>query len=307
MNQPARPLVADADYVPVQPEVSVVMVVYRTGEPLEQAIRCVLDEPKVDELIIVDNGSTDAAAEGLRLLARIEPRVLLLQGHGNIGFARGANLGMTAARGRYLVFLNPDAFLQPGCIEALADSLEGQPPRSIVGACILDPDGREQRGGRRGEVSALSTLITLSRASRRFPRLDQYEIHRNHEAMPDGVVTMPTISGACFAARREDFAALGGFDEGYFLHVEDIDLCWRARKQGGAVLFQPNAKVVHLGHTSNSSPWRVEMHKGFGMIRYFLKRAETAPAMLLTVVLTPLILLMALLRPMLWRVRGRRA
>ena len=307
MNQAVRSVIASADFTPVQPDVSVIMVAYRTGEALERAIRCVLDDPKVDELIVVDNGSSPAAAEGLRLLARIEPRVVLLQGHGNIGFARGANRGMLASRGRYLVFLNPDAFLQPGCVEALVGGLKGQPPRSLVGACILDPDGREQRGGRRGEVSALSTLLTLSRATRRFPTLDAYEIHRNHEAMPESLAPMPTISGACFAARREDFKSLGGFDEGYFLHVEDIDLCWRARRMGGVVLFQPKAKVVHLGHTSNSSPWRVEMHKGLGLTRYFLKRAESVPAYLGALVLSPLIMLTALARPVLWQMMGRRA
>jgi N-acetylglucosaminyl-diphospho-decaprenol L-rhamnosyltransferase len=307
MNQAARSITASRDFTPAQPEVSVVMVVYRTGESLERAIRCVLDEPKVDELIIVDNGSTPEAAEGLRLIASVEPRVVLLQGHGNIGFARGANRGMLAARGRYLVFLNPDAFLQAGCVQSLIDSLKGQPPRSIVGACILDPDGSEQRGGRRGEVSCLSTLLTLSRFTRHFPRLDAYEIHRNHDVMPEGLAPMPTISGACFAARREDFKALGGFDEGYFLHVEDIDLCWRARRQGGAVLFQPKAKVVHLGHTSNSSPWRVEMHKGLGLTRYFLKRAESIPSYLGALILSPIIMVTALARPLLWQVRGRRA
>lgn len=304
MNHAARSIVADA--TPFQPQVSVVMVVYRTGESLERSIRCVLDEPKVDELIIVDNGSEESAAEGLRLLERIEPRVVLLQGHGNVGFARGANRGVLAARGRYVVFLNPDAFLQTGCVDALIEGLKGQPPRSIVGACILNPDGAEQRGGRRGEVSALSTLLTLSRASRHIAPLKAFEIHRESEAMPAGVVAMPTISGACFAARREDFKALGGFDEGYFLHVEDIDLCWRARRQGGAVLFQPDAKVVHLGHTSNSSPWRVELHKGRGLIRYFLKRAENAPAYALALALSPVILLTAVARPLLWSLRGRR-
>jgi N-acetylglucosaminyl-diphospho-decaprenol L-rhamnosyltransferase len=307
MNQTVRSVTATTDFTPAQPNVSVIMVVYRTGESLEMAIQCVLDDPMVDELVVVDNGSAEAAAEGLRVLARDEPRVVLLQGHGNIGFARGANRGMLAAHGHYVVFLNPDAFLQAGCVDALIGGLNGQPPRSLVGACILDLDGREQRGGRRGEVSALSTLLTLSQFSRRFSNLDAYEIHRNHDVMPEGLAPIPTISGACFAARLDDFKALGGFDEGYFLHVEDIDLCWRARRTGGSVLFQPKAKVVHLGHTSNSSPWRVEMHKGLGLTRYFLKRAESLPAYLAALILLPLIMLTAMVRPVAWHMRGSRA
>lgn len=305
MNKAARAIAAESDAG--APSVSVVMVVYRTGEELQDSIDSVLADRTVGELVIVDNGSAPAMAERLRALGRGEPRVILVQGHGNVGFATGANMGAKAASGDTLVFLNPDAFLQAGCVQALVAGLDGLPVPSLVGACILDPDGAEQRGGRRGEVSALSTLLSLSRATRRFPRLSGFEIHREREAMPDGLVAMPTISGACFAARRADFETLGGFDQGYFLHVEDIDLCWRVRREGGTVLFHPQARVIHLGHTSQTHPLRVELHKGFGLVRFFLKRAETAPAYGLALAMAPLILVTAAARPLLWRLRGHRA
>jgi GT2 family glycosyltransferase len=116
---------------------------------------------------------------------------------------------------------------------------------------------------------------------------------------------MPTISGACFAVRRADFDLLAGFDEGYFLHVEDIDLCWRARQAGGQVLFQPHAKVIHLGHTSLEHPLKVEFHKGVGLSRYFIKRADTVQRYAIAVVLAPAILLMSVLRPLIWKITGR--
>ncbi len=310
MNKAARSIVAEFSVSPlsvITPTVSVVMVVYRTGEELQQAIDCVLDDAMVDELVIVDNGSTAEMAERLRNLGSTDPRVGLIQGHGNVGFATAANMGAHASRGDHLIFLNPDAFLQPGCVASLVAGLAGKPSPSILGACILDPDGAEQRGGRRGEVSAWSTLLSLSRATQHFPGLGRFEIHRESEAMPEGIISIPTISGACFAARRADFEALGGFDEGYFLHVEDIDLCWRARREGGTVSFDPHAKVVHLGHTSQTNPLRVEMHKGLGLVRFFLKRAQGFPAYLMALAIAPLILVTALVRPLLWRLRGSRA
>ena len=310
MNKAARSIVAEFSVSPlsvITPTVSVVMVVYRTGEELQHSIDCVLNDAMVDELVIVDNGSTAEMAERLRSLGRTDPRVGLIQGHGNVGFATAANMGAQAARGDHLIFLNPDAFLQEGCVASLVAGLAGKPAPSILGACILTPDGAEQRGGRRGEVSALSTLLSLSRATQHFPGLGRFEIHRESEAMPEGIVSIPTISGACFAARRADFESLGGFDEGYFLHVEDIDLCWRARREGGTVSFDPHAKVVHLGHTSQTNPLRVEMHKGLGLVRFFLKRAGNFPAYLLALAMAPLILVTALARPLLWRLRGSRA
>jgi GT2 family glycosyltransferase len=203
------------------------------------------------------------------------------------------------------VFVNPDAFLQRNCVKMLVQALKGRPNPSIAGACVLNADGAEQRGGRRGEVTAITTLLSFAHLTGAFRKLRGFEIHREHEALPRSVTPMPTISGACFAARRDDFLGLGGFDEGYFLHVEDIDLCWRARKMGGEVLFQPRAKVVHLGHTSLEHPVRVEFHKGVGLARYFMKRADKPHRLVLATVLAPLIMAVAVIRPALWKITGR--
>jgi GT2 family glycosyltransferase len=290
---------------PVRPRVSVVMVVYQTGEALIASIEHVLAEPLVDEFVIVDNGSPPEEAERLRDLGLTEPRVVLQQGHGNIGFARGANLGAETARGEYIVFLNPDANLRPGCIAALISAFGGRAAPVVVGARVLNVDGSEQRGGRRGEVTPVTTLLSFSHLTWRVRGLKGFEIHREHEPVPDEPVPMPTISGACFALRRIDFELLAGFDEGYFLHVEDIDLCWRARKAGGEVLFQPKAEVIHLGHTSLEHPVKVEFHKGVGLSRYFIKRSDTIQRYILAVLLAPLILLMSVSRPLIWKITGR--
>jgi N-acetylglucosaminyl-diphospho-decaprenol L-rhamnosyltransferase len=290
---------------PARPNVSVVMVVYRTGEALAESIKHVLAEPLVDEFIIIDNGSSPQDEDMLRSLALTEPRVVLKQGHGNIGFARAANMGASTGGGEYIVFLNPDANLQPGCVAALVTAFKGQPTPTIVGARVLNVDGSEQRGGRRGEVTPISTVLSFGQLTRRYPKLAGFEIHRENEPVPRGPVPMPTISGACFAMRRCDFEALSGFDEGYFLHVEDIDLCWRARRAGGKVLFQPKAQVVHLGHTSLEHPVKVEFHKGVGLTRYFIKRADSLQLFAAAVLLAPAIMLMSVCRPLLWKLTGR--
>ena len=277
--------------------VSVVMVVYMTGEVLRESITLVLSDPLVDEFVIVDNGSPAKVAAKLRALGRKEPRVRLVQGHGNIGFARGANLGAQVAHGRNLVFLNPDALLQPDCIQSLIASAKGGASPCVVGACVLDPDGSEQRGGRRGEVTPVTTLMTLTHLALNIRGLRRFEIHREDEPRPAQPIPVQTISGACFFISRKDFETLGGFDDGFFLHVEDIDFCWRARQQGGAVLFDPRAQVVHLGSTSQTHPLVVEFHKGRGLVRYFIKRADNPWRLTLAWALSPLIMLAAVLRP----------
>jgi len=201
------------------------------------------------------------------------------------------------------VFLNPDAFLQPDCVARLVAEIETRPSPCIVGARVLNTDGTEQRGARRGDITPFNALLSLSGLARQRA-LKRFEVHWEAERVPHAAVEVPTISGACFAMRREDFEAVHGFDEKYFLHVEDVDLCWRVRKAGGEVLFHPKAEVVHLGHTSHVSPLRVEFHKGVGLARYFRKRS-TGAGWVAAWALSPLVVAAAVVRPLLWRFRGR--
>jgi GT2 family glycosyltransferase len=281
------------------------MVVYMTGEALHQSVQCVLNDALVDEFVIVDNGSTPVDAQWLRSLAERDGRVQLLSGHGNIGFARGANRGASHAKGDALVFLNPDAFLQPGCIAELVREAQAHPTPCIVGGRVLNADRTEQRGARRGDITPMTALMSLSRLAQKVPAWRQYEVHWEADAAPDAVAAVPTISGACFCMRREDFATLNGFDEKYFLHVEDVDLCWRVRQAGGKVLFHPKAEVIHLGHTSRTSALAVEFHKGVGLARYFRKRADGVSQQLVAWLLSPVIVCTALVRPVLWRLKNR--
>ncbi|HEX8568965.1 MAG TPA: glycosyltransferase family 2 protein [Caulobacteraceae bacterium] len=293
-------------FSPLAVDVSVIMVVYMTGPALFESIGFVLSEPAVGEFVIVDNGSPPEDAQRLRRLAASEPKIKLLTGHGNVGFARACNMGAAAATGRKLLFLNPDAFLQPGCVEALEEALARCPVRPcIVGARVMNANGTEQRGGRRGEVTPATTLLSFTRLSHRLPWLRKFEIHREFEPMPTQPVEVPTISGACFFMAREDFAGVGGFDGGFFLHVEDVDLCWRVRERGGRVLYQPTARIIHLGSTSNASPVVVEFWKGVGLARYFRKRADTLWRRVAAWILGPMVIAVSVARPALRAVTRR--
>jgi GT2 family glycosyltransferase len=276
--------------------ISVIVVVYRTGPALLEAIQRVLSEPLAREFVLVDNGSTAEESAWMRNAARDYSHVKLIEGHGNVGFARGCNMGARASSGDILVFLNPDAFLQEGCLRSLAEGVRQGPRPCLVGARVLNPDGTEQRGARRGEVTPVTTLTSLLKLSNRFSVLKRFDIHHETEPAPCGRIQAPTISGAGFAMTRQDFESLGGFDEDYFLHVEDIDLCWRVRKAGGAVWFDPDANVVHLGSTSQTDPLKIEIWKGVGLVRFFAKRADNPRRVLAAHLLAPAILAAALVR-----------
>lgn len=291
-------VVALTPAVEVATSVTVVMVVYRTGEALSQSIDRVLRDPDVDEFVLIDNGSSVSEAAVIDRAAEDEPRMTVIRGHGNIGFARAVNMGASIAKGEVIVVLNPDAFLEKGCVRALHKTLRSCRVPALVGARVLNVDGTEQRGARRGEVTPITSILSLTGLTKRVPALHSFEVHHEDDPTPMRGISVPTISGACFAMRRADFMMLGGMDVGYFLHVEDVDLCWRVRQAKGEVLFEPRARVVHLGSTSQASPLMVEYWKGVGLARYFRKRADDTLGKLVAVLLTPLIVAVSVARPL---------
>ncbi|MGB3456416.1 MAG: glycosyltransferase family 2 protein [Litorimonas sp.] len=231
---------------------SVIMVSYRTGPSLIGAVRAAAVD--ADEVIVVDNGNPPEARRALLRAVQDLDTVRLVQGHGNIGFARACNYGAALSHADHLLFLNPDTDIEPGAASALAEAGNGRIRPWIAGGLIVDDRGRELRGARRGELTPGSVLSGFNRTG---------------EPLPDGPVPMPTITGAMLMTDRASFRMLGGFDEAYFLHVEDIDLCRRARRAGGEVIFVPQARALHHGATSDVPPWRVEAHKLRGLLRYF--------------------------------------
>lgn len=277
--------------------VSAIVVTFYTGDPLELCLRSLLSEPTVDEIVIVDNGNPGEVASALRAFQADMRHVKLLQGHGNVGFAAGCNLGAKIATGRCLLFINPDVILQRGAVEKMAQA--GQRARSpwIVGGRLVDKKGREQRGARRELLTpwtafvGVSGLGTLERVSKVFR-----DVNRHRDPKPETAIAVPVVSGALMLMPRTDFETIGGFDEGYFLHVEDIDLCRRVGEAGGAVVFQPTAEALHFGSTSRESWIKVERHKADGLRHYFRKFSKSPGERAMLSLLTPMISLALLTR-----------
>lgn len=253
-----------------EPSLSVVTVSWMTGPHLMEAAAAVLAAPGVDEFVMVSHENPPEAVAALRELAKRHANFVLIETGENLGFAKGCNLGALAARSELVLFLNPDAILAPGSGVQLKQSALLLPSRPwIVGARILNPDGSEQAGGRRGELTPRTAAVSFLRLDRLIPGLRN--LHWEHDQLPDAMIEVPTVSGAAMMMRKDDFLDLGGFDERYFLHVEDIDLCRSVRAAGGAVWFEPRVQILHFGATSQSSPFRVETHKAAGFVKYFWK------------------------------------
>jgi N-acetylglucosaminyl-diphospho-decaprenol L-rhamnosyltransferase len=250
--------------------ISVVVVNWNAGAALGACLASLDDDAGGGaEVIVVDNASTDgstAAATGGRPWAR----VLVLDA--NVGFARGANAGADVARGDPIVFLNPDARVAPGALARLADELVGTPAAGIAGGGLVGEDGRWQPGAARfGVLRHLVLDTTLGRLGARRRR----RAHR-----------VDWVYGTFMAVRRDVLRALGGFDGGYFIYGEDLDLCYRARLRGWTTIHVPAACAVHGHNVSATGRFGLGRDAAVvaGELRFFARRGGPAAAALYRVV-----------------------
>lgn len=251
--------------------VCAVIVSYRTGPALASCLNALIAAEGLDQIVIADNGNDATAEAMLDAAAARDARVRILRGQGNIGFAAACNLAARVAETEALAFINPDVILERDAIPRLLAVLDAAPPPAIVGGDLRDESGRPERGSRRDRLTLWRAFTAFTGLS----RLGFRDYNRHTDPLPAEPARVGAISGALFVMRRADFAALGGFDEGYFLHVEDLDLCRRAEESGWPVLFAPGPHGRHLRSTSEANARDIARHKAQSLAHYFKKFAKS--------------------------------
>ncbi|MHB8592930.1 MAG: glycosyltransferase family 2 protein, partial [Acidimicrobiales bacterium] len=231
---------------------AVVVVNHDAGDAL---IACVasLRAEGVAEVVVVDNASTDGSVE--RLEAE-DAGVHVIRAGANLGYGAGVNRGLADVEAQLVLVSNPDVAVHPGSLAVLARAIDGDPLLAIAGPCILEPDGRRYPSARRfpswvdaAGHALLGTLAPTNPFTKRY---------RMSDLDPTVVTNVDWVSGACFLARRGVLDELGGFDEGYFMYAEDVDLCWRAHRAGYTVAYVPTARVTHIqGLSTRRRPYRM--------------------------------------------------
>lgn len=211
------------------PRASVIVVNHNGGEYLRQCLESLGPVcHHTDEIILVDNASTDGSVSGV---PQAFPDVRLIRSPVNLGFGGGNNLGVRWASGDYLAFLNPDTVVTPGWLTALVEALEADPTIGLATSQILLMGDPERINACGNDIHC--TGLTLCRG-----------MGLDHTTMPDST-EVSAVSGAAFLIRREVFESLGGFDEPFFLYMEDTDLSLRARLAGYRCVYVPTSVVYH--------------------------------------------------------------
>jgi N-acetylglucosaminyl-diphospho-decaprenol L-rhamnosyltransferase len=229
----------------LQAAIDVVVVSYNSADSLRRCVGPLMADADL-RVFVVDSASVDGSLETLEGLNAV--RIPL---DANRGFAYGCNRGWRAGSAPYVLFLNPDAVLQPADVRVLAAVLEREPETGAVGPRLVnDRHGLEYSQRRFPKLR--STYAQALFLHRIFPESTWAdELIRNRDAY-DRPGSPDWISGACILIRRAVLERLGGWDESFFLYSEDTDICLRIRDIGFEVHYTPNATAIHVGGGSGA-------------------------------------------------------
>lgn len=250
------------------PALSIIVVNHNAGEHLAEVVGAAWGAAPHAEVVVVDNGSEDHSIPILLERYRSASRLHLVRIPGNIGFGRAVNYAASFCQGELMLLLNPDCHLEASTIAACSAALAAHPEAAMAGCLIRNPDGSEQRGCRRQLPKPASALAFFWSRWRKRPQESDFNL--TGQPLPAAPVTVEAISGAFMLIRRRVFQQIDGFDAGYFLHGEDLDLCLRLKQHGWGILFVPQAMATHWqGSCSTRRPFFVAWHKHQSMVRYY--------------------------------------
>ncbi|KAF1014036.1 MAG: putative glycosyltransferase EpsH [Stenotrophomonas maltophilia] len=245
----------------MNPAIAAIVVTFQSGSTIDACLSRLRQAQDVAEIRVVDNGSLDDTLEIIQRHASHDPRVRFIANPDNPGFAAANNQGVADAVSPWLAFINPDLMVEPATLATQRDRA------ATLGDCLLgveqvDEQGVADAAVRRRDPDFGAMLRSPGKGARLAVAADATQ----------AMQVVPALSGALLLMPRTLFDRLGGWDAGYRLHAEDLDLCRRVRQAGGTVAIANDLQVVHVrGVSSRSRPFFVEWHKHRGLWRYFRK------------------------------------
>lgn len=240
--------------------IAVIVVSHQSASTLEECLRRLRAADGVTEMRVIDNASSDGTLDIIQRHAARDPRVRFIGNPDNPGFAVACNQGAKESTAPWLAFVNPDLLVETDTLSRLRAHAGGLDGEALLGVDLVDEAGVRDEAARRRDPDFGAMLSSPAAASKLGVRMDATVELQQVDALSGALMLMP----------RALFDRLGGFDEGYRLHAEDLDLCRRARAAGAKVAVANDIQVVHVrGVSSRARPAFVEWHKHRGLWRYF--------------------------------------
>ncbi len=256
-----------------------IVVNYEAGPLLTACVTSLLADRSAGDadVVVVDNGSTDGST---RELQAAHPEVRVIVPGSNLGYGGGANRGIAVTQAPVVLACNPDTRVDPDAAAAALARFDTEADLGALGPMVMEEDGSVYPSARR--VPSLVDSVghaVLGGLWRSNPFTGRY---RELDADPRVARDVDWVSGAAMWLRREALDSVGGFDDAYFMYVEDVDLCWRLRGAGWRVAYEPSARVVHRGGVSTARhPYKMIVRHHRSWLRFARKRYRGARRMLL--------------------------
>jgi len=257
-------------------QISAVVVDHDAGSLLEGCVRSLLRDGATS-IVVVENGAAGSAASALKEIVGDDPAapIRVVQPGCNVGYGGGVNRGIAALAGEssppeWVLVCNPDLVIHSGALAALRQALETERAWALVGPRILDETGAVYPSVRNFPSftdAAGHALFAM------FNPKNPFTLRYNPGTPVGEVVTgAGWVSGSCFLARRQAMEELGGFDEAYFMYLEDTDLCWRAHNAGWGVGFAGTAEVTHVqGASTARHPYKMMLAHHRSALRFTIR------------------------------------
>jgi N-acetylglucosaminyl-diphospho-decaprenol L-rhamnosyltransferase len=246
----------------------VVAVTYSPGPALDEFLQSLAAATvRPVEVVLADNGSTDGAPERA---AATYPHVRMLRTGGNIGYGAAANAGLADLSEGYALVANPDVRFDPGSIDELLAVATRWPRAATVGPAIRTPAGELYPSAR--DLPQLTTGAGHAALGWVWPGNPWTARYRRERESPR---ERPAgwLSGSCFLVDLQAFHSVGGFDPGYFMYFEDVDLAERLGRRGWLHVYAPSAVVVHEGgHATRREPHRMQRVHHTSALRYLSRQ-----------------------------------
>jgi N-acetylglucosaminyl-diphospho-decaprenol L-rhamnosyltransferase len=253
-----------------EPSLDIVIVSYQCRDHLRDCLTSLRKHAQLrtpPRIFVVDNGSTDGTIEMIR---RDFPEIELHAAEENLGFSKANNLAIRRGHGRYVLALNPDTRIIDSGLEALIELMEEQPAIGICGCRLELEDGSFDHAAKRAFPTPLGALAHFSGVGRRQKVPNRLAQYRAPEVESGPV---EAVNGAFMLMRRSALDEVGLFDEGYWLYMEDLDLCYRFKEAGWVTWYEPTVTVLHVKAGTSGKNRRPRQNYAFhyGMFRFYRK------------------------------------
>jgi N-acetylglucosaminyl-diphospho-decaprenol L-rhamnosyltransferase len=231
------------------PLLSIAIVNWNTRDLLLQALESIYASPTPPlEVIVVDNASADESAKAVR---ERFPQADLIANNSNMGYAHGNNQAMLAARGTYILLLNPDVIVPPNGLYRAVEFMNEHPDAGALGVRQVHPDGRLQRSIR-GFPSPTSVLWELLGITRLFPNSRLFGAYRMTWFGYDVMAEVDQPMGTFLLLSARAVTEVGMLDEAFPIFFNEVDWCLRCKRAGYKIFFLPDIQIVHYGGASTT-------------------------------------------------------